>query len=265
MSISTRLAIPSLLLLLTATPAVGQSIWIDRGSPNTLMFEVLKPSFDNLDEDFGTTTWLLTGRFEVARRVALAAGVQLANIEANSSSSTTIGNPYLGLEFGPAEQGFSGELGLNFPTASEDDDLVASLSGVFSDVDRWESFFPSIVPVTAAANYRHVSADRLLVRGRLGSSLWIPEHDGDVEMFLLHGIWLGYEGRSARVAGGWSGRTLVTDEGVFGEDNVYHQLSVVADFGSWQVRPGASLRVPLNNDLDDIVGVTFGIHMNARL
>jgi len=260
-----RFAIPTLALLLLAAPASGQSIWIDRETPNALMLEILKPSFDAVDEDFGTTTWLLTGRFGVARRVAIAAALQLANIEAGGSSSTTVGNPYLGLEFGPAQQGFSGELGINFPTASENDDLAASLSGVLTDVDRWESFFPSIVPVTAAANYRHVSADGLLVRGRLGSALWIPEHDGDAEMFLLHGLWLGYVGRSARVAGGWSGRTLLTDEGVFGPDNVYHQLSVVADFGPWQVRPGVSVRFPLNDDLDNIVGATFGIHMNARL
>jgi hypothetical protein len=212
-----------------------------------------------------TTTWLLTGRFRANRDLAVVAGAPMATFQLGSESETTIGNPYLGLEFGRANDGFSGEVGAHAPLASEESDVTASLSGVFSDVDRWESFWPALIPIVATANYRRVYPSGVLLRGRLGPSLWIPEHDGDVEMFALYGLWTGYEGPNVRVAGGWSGRVLITDQGVFGEDNLYHQLSLIGDFGPWQVRPGVSVRIPLNNDLDNIVGPSFGIHVNARL
>jgi hypothetical protein len=248
--------------LALASPASAQSPYLDRGRDRTVLLEVLKPSFDVEDgPDFPTSTWFLGARLPAASQTRVVLELPWAIYEEEDFSAATIGNPYLGLEYGAAHSGPFGEFGLRPPLASSEDDVVASLSGILSDVDRWEAFWPDVIPVTAACNYRHEDPAGLRLRGRLGGSLWIPEHGGDVELFALFGGWAGYESRMVRVGGGWSGRALLTDEGVFGDQTLHHQLSAAVDVGSGRFRPGAHLRLPLNSDLSDTVSLAYGISL----
>jgi hypothetical protein len=250
-----------------AAPASAQSPYLDRGNDRTLLLEVLKPSFEGDDQpDFLTTTWLLGARLGVAPQTHIVLELPWAHYEEGDFSASTIGNPYVGIEYGATGTGPFGEFGVRPPlAASEDDDVVASLSGIFSDVDRWEDFWPQMIPVTAAFNYRYEAPTGFRARGRLGGSLWIPEEGGDAEFFTLFGGWAGYESPMLRVAGGWSGRVLLTEEGVFGDQTLHHQLSAAIDIGTGRVRPGAHLRLPLNSDLTDAVNLVFGISLGVRL
>lgn len=254
------------LALTPADPALAQSPYLDRGQDRSLLLEVLKPSLDGEDPDFVTSTWFLGTRFAVSPQARVVFEFPFAVYKFGDFDAGTVGNPYLGVEFGAARSGPFGELGVRPPiSADEYDGVVASLSGILSDVDRWEAFWPNVIPVTAAFNYRHEAPTGFRVRGRLGGSLWIPEEGGDIELFVVYGGWAGYEGRVVRAGGGWSGRVLVTDEGVFGTENLYHQLSASVDVGRGRVRPGAHLRLPLNSDLTDAVNLAWGVSLGFRL
>jgi len=67
-----------------------------------------------------------------------------------------------------------------------------------------------------------------------------------------------------RFHGGLNGLTMVTAEGNSSE-NSYHQFGITANFGSGTIRPGISLRVPLDEDFKEVLDSTFGLEVAFHL
>jgi hypothetical protein len=243
----------------------AQSPWLDRGHDHTILLEGQKPIYPFDGESFFTTTWFLDARVGLAPRVHLVCELPWAHFARRSLSESQLGNPYLGFEYGSGGRGASGELGFHLPAVSGDAESAPVLSGIFSDVDRWEAFWPDLIGVSGAVDYRYVAPSGVTLRGRLGPSLWIPSQGaGDAELFAIYGGWVGFDGRLARIEAGWSGRVFLTGEGVFSEENLNHQLAASADFGSGRVRPGLHARLPLgdlSNTVDAVVGVRLGVRL----
>lgn len=241
--------------------AAAQSIWLDRNPSTTLLLEILRPDFEG-DEHFSTLTFFASGRFTVSDRVAVVGQVPLANFSVDGGSSFTIGNPYLGLEGRPGNGTVFVEFGIRAPLAQEDE--FASITGLLTDVDRWEDFIPNAVCITVAGHHRSTSASGLMTRARIAPQLWIPTEGGDAELFATYTGLIGYENETVRVAGGLGGRILITEGDLDLSERTTHQLELGADFGRGPIRPGASLRVPLDSDLSDalnvVYGVTLGLH-----
>jgi hypothetical protein len=261
-----RLAGPALaaLLAVAALPpaAAAQSLWLDRANPKTIHLELAKPLFDG-DEGFLTFAGFLSARLPVGDRLAFVGELPMANLAVDDETSTTIGNPYLGIETRP-DGGHGGrfELGLRPPLASEDE--LAFLAGLGADLPRWEAFIPEAFFARAAAHWRSDMRD-----GAPGFDLgvapvvWFPQEDGDTELFVTYSAQVLVDAAQVRGGVGLSGRWWATAEDAdFGEAST-HQLGVALDFLRGGVRPGLVLRVPLEeagiilNSPDAVIGVTL--------
>jgi hypothetical protein len=99
----------------------------------------------------------------------------------------------------------------------------------------------------------------------LGSVLFIPTEGGDIELALDYGGSATYLAEMFRLGAGVNGRAIVTsgadDLGAMTE----HQLAVFTDFGSGRLRPGLSLRLPLDENTREFVNMTFGLTLQYLL
>lgn len=280
---------PTRLLLLFACslamaqpgPAEAQSLWMPRDQNHSLLLEALHPSIERSETDFPTGTIFLGGRFRLSEIAAIVVEVPYARFEgrfpfeffSDPWSGSTIGNPYIGAELGPAGSIFFAELGARAPLTNEDE-FIAAFTGLYADASRLDAFAVNSVPIHAVFNLRHVSPSGLSTRLRFGPVITIPTEtyggslltfetvSDETELYAVYAWQIGYEGASLRAGGAITGNALVTGESGNVGARTTNQLEVHADFGHWTIRPGVDVRLPLGS-LASVVPVILGVSVGA--
>ena len=246
-------------------PAAAQSLWMTREGEQTIMLEMLRPSIEDVDQKFYSAAFFVSGRATVMSNVAVVAELPYANHKSTQlgtdfngfeivteTSSSTFGNPYLGIETRAASSPIFIEFGARIPLAS-DKQFPAFVTGYYSDVIRQDAFLPKITSIVAAFNLREVTPSKVAYRLRLSPVLAIPtEGPGDTDLFAVYSFLVGYYGSHARIGGGMSGRALVTESFYNLGYRTVNQVELHADFLSGALRPGLDLRLPLGDVATDI-------------
>jgi len=180
-------------------------------------------------------------------------------------SESQFGNPLVGLEIGAPASPFSGEFGVRFPIVDEEH-LFSSEIGLFTDYDRFEVYLPDIMTFTAMANYRYKGPTGLLVQLRTGPAFMVvTEGGGDPELFADYSAQAGYQGNRVTILAGLTGRAILTEEDLdFGERTI-HQLGLSGSYEFGNFIPGILFRVPMDDDLSEILDFVFGINVGYRL
>ena len=275
-----NLNIFSLVLVLICTGLIdshglfAQPMWLDRSHDKTFSLEILKPDFEGDDNTtFTTSALFLSGRFEATNNTYVVGEIPFSHFGtesdfSNDESENAIGNPYLGIEIHSENYPVFGEIGLRLPLAPKDDGEDAAFMGCLTDfVDRAEAFIIDAFPISGAVNYFYKDPAGLVLRFRGGSAIWIATGDRDeTELFLLYNAQAGYESQGFSFVTGFSGRWLLTEEDLDFGERTFHQLGLAANVTFEKVQPGISFRVPLDEDMTDILdfvfGLTFGINLN---
>jgi hypothetical protein len=259
-----RAALVLIAALLTAAPASAQSIWLDREHRPSVLVEIEFPSFDDADSQFPTWVWYAGTRLPTGRAMSFVAELPYARGEfENTPGQSSIGNPYIGMEYAPRPTGPRVELGVRAPLTS-DDKLLPFLMGYYTDIERQEAFVPDQVTVRLGLHYRHAATpdSRIAWDLRLVPSVWIPTEDTfleESEGFLGYGGLVRYEGDDVRIGGGLTGRWLMTSDGADFSEASLHQLELAADFLHGPVRPGVQVKLPLDEGLTNTLDSVFGL------
>jgi hypothetical protein len=243
----------TILVTVGSSPASAQPRWMARDSKNTVMIEMLRPSLEGADGDALSAAYFISDRWAATPDFAVVWELPFARYE-NSS----IGNMYMGGEHRIGSSPIFIEVGTRLNTAS-DHELEALATGLLSDVSRRGAFIPDILLINAAFNVYEVTPSRMAYRLRVGPEVAGPAlgRSGDSEIFAHYSFQVGYQGSSARLGAGISGRALVTDDrGNLGQRTL-NQLEVHTDFLSGRIRPGLDLRLPLGS-LSQAVSVVLG-------
>jgi len=259
---------------LNANEILAQSIWLEPLGDKEINLEIIKPAFNEdgyLDADFTTftLTYFLSGRFAFGENSRIVGELPLAHAATDdgNDSDTAVGNLYLGAEFGQVRSGIQGDVGVRIPTASTDN--IASIVGAFSDyVDRVEAFLPEVLSVIAAGKYKYRSSEGVGLGVRLAPVLWIDTGDGggdSTELFVLYSLMAWYESEVVGIGGGFSGRFFATvSDADFGQ-RTNHQLGVFANLTLGRWLPGVQLRVPLDEDLKDLLATEISFSIGVKL
>jgi hypothetical protein len=255
-------------------PVAAQSLWMQRDADHTIALEMLRPSFEDVDSDLLSGAYFLYGRAALSPQIALVGELPYASHSSDVTttdflgneitehfSSSTIGNPYVGMEARLGSGPVFLELGARPPLASEDEE-EAVVTGIFSDVNRFATFLPNAASIQAAVNLREITPSKIAYRVRLSPMLLIPtEGEADPELFALYSFQIGYHGSAARIGGGMSGQALVTeDSGNLGQ-RTRNQLDIHADFLPGAIRPGLEVHVPLGDEAS-LVPVVVGVSVS---
>ncbi|TVP42074.1 MAG: hypothetical protein EA350_17660 [Gemmatimonadales bacterium] len=266
----TLLVVPTL-----AMPAAGQTspllpMQVERG----FSVEVAHPSFKELEMTAATSVWHLGGSLPLlvpGLRAVIDVPVAYAALDGAlgelSGSSTVLGNPYLGVEYS-LRSFLVLEGGIRAPLTTADAESYADVVGFLADVSRGEAFLEDVFPVALGARVEHRIRPDLSLTARLGTvQAFYTGDDEDLSSttFVDYGVGTNWTRGAARVGAGVGGRwDASTDEGKFGENSL-HQLGITADVALGPVRPGLSLRVPLDQDHRDILKASVGAYVQIPL
>ena len=252
----------------------AQSIWQDFTSREGITIEFLKPHYVEAEElSFLTSVTFLSGRFPVTRHIVFSGELPFSYINWNIpqgpdlGAKQTFGNPYFGLELHLRRSPLFLELGVRAPLTAdmESENGDATWHGVLTDfVDRAEAFAPDTIPVSGFLNCILSSHTGFSLRLRGGPVFWIASGDREEsETFILYSVQAFYESGIIRIGGGFSGRYAASmDEGTFGERSM-HQLTFGLDVILGIFRPGAYIRIPLDDEykemINSVIGISLGI------
>ncbi len=250
----------------------GQSIWQDHTTWEGITIEFLKPNYvDEEDLSFLTSVTFLSARFPVTRNIVFSGELPFSYVNwdipqgPDLGAKQTFGNPYLGLEFHLRQTPLFFELGARVPLTAgiDDENGEATVNGGLTDlVDRAEAFATDAVPVSGFVNYILSSRTGFSLRLRGGPSFWFASGDREeTETFILYSVQAFYETGILRFGGGFSGRYLATaDNGDFSERSL-HQLTFGVDIILGMFRPGAYIRIPLDEEYKEMISSVFGISL----
>jgi hypothetical protein len=273
LSLFLRLAFAIFIFLISNLHVFAQSIWLDQSKNKTIAFEFLKPDFDSGEElTFLTSAMFLSGRFATSEKLYLVGEISFANYggegySGESYTESAFGNPYLGLEFYNQNKSISGEFGFRLPMAPKDENQSALMIGFLTDfVERAEAFVPETIPFNLFLNYRSVNESNFGYKVRGGITGWIPSGDRDEnEWFLVYTLQGGYQTEQVNILLGISGRYWLSRENVEFSDSIFHQFVVTTNFNIESVRPGLILKLPLNENLQDMIDLVFGVSLAVNL
>lgn len=256
----------------------AQPVWTDQSAGRVLSLETLKPVKDNTT--FITSTVYLSVRWPLAEGLTLAAEVPFTHAGLSfknppfDSTANKFGNPYLGLEFGSRAAPLFFETGVRAPLVGSED--FATFIGLISDADRLEAFVPDALSLLGLVNIQPLEPrDRapLFLRLRFGPSLLVNLGDGELtllaegnetELYFLYSAQASARLNKLHLEAGFTGRLVVTESGDFAR-RTFLQLGLAARLNLRHLRPGVHVRIPLEDDLKEVVDLIVGAHLSLAL
>lgn len=258
--------------------ASGQSIWLDGQPSRSISVEILKPNFDDAFGGSNTTFWtsvlIFAGRYPVGETAVVTADLPVSHFGVDSRISdgreTVVGNPYFGVEFGRRTgTRVVGQFGIR-PAWGEDSFSglwgAATRAGLFVEfTERFDAFASSITTLSGAVNYYHESGEGFGLRFRGRPAILFVEDDQN-EFWITYSVQGWYETRRVRAGAGLSGLFVAITEGSpdFGE-RIAHQVGLAAIGLSEQAQPGVELRIPVDQNLREVLDLTFGLSVTVPL
>ncbi len=262
---TTRLKWLTLLLVVALASAIGAQGQSAHQSPRNYgaaSFEVLRPKFDALGSSLATAAYTAAYQVGVGSkgRTFLTGTIPLSHTSFDDSDpETALGNPYVGVTLFARSDPVVYEFGIHLPLASENSGVTA---GFFGDYDRFEAYQPDLLTVRSSLVYFPSRSGDWVMFTRLSPVLMIRTGDvGDEargELMADYALHFFYYGPALQGGLSFTGRAALTEDGSFGERTVHHTgITIQKDLGP--VIPGIQFRMPLDDDLRDVVDYTLGI------
>lgn len=265
-----------LLLFGSTLSAPAQSVWTAPPRHATqLSVEWLKPVFeDGTDVSLLTSTLVVSAQAALSERLMLVGELPVSHVRLSAPSvrddapsSTSVGNPALGLKLRSTEGSFFMEMGAR-PPITEGPGVLSSAIGSLSDLNRFSAYTVNQVPVHLLGNYHYTpGSSPVTARLRAGPEIFLPAADNaSATMILTYGVQGWYTEADGWLSAGvgLTGRWEVVQEARFRESSLHHlSATVQGTFG--RVRPGLVVRLPLEADYREVFHAVIGLTMTVSL
>jgi hypothetical protein len=255
-----RLFASLLFLGLLALPADGQTIWSRPYEPNQLAVEVIAPEAPDEATVLSGATFV-TGTVSLNDNVSLAAELPFARYGTNAagaSSTTALGNPYLGVGFSSTTLPFLLEIGTRLPLAPSN---AAARLGQSADIGRTSAFRREEFGLSTLLNGRLSTGRNSTLRLRTGLGYASRTRSGntDRDWRLLYEAQLWREGERLITGLSMAGRAALSPP----RQTQHH--AVISVMGNWRrVQPGLIAGTSVNDLVQDgdfapFVGLTLSV------
>lgn len=256
--------ISAALLLAFPGVALAQQNYSNEGTAG-FAIEAIRPAMEGVGHSFASVALFSTGHVELRPGLRLLLELPVAfssEFEDVDMDGPVLGDPYLGVQ---ARTGATTlDFGFRAPIAS--DAKYASVIGTVADLDRVEAFAPDILTVRAGAATDYRLGRGITLGAQLSPAVWIPTDDaadeGDTEFVLGYGASVGYAASGGRLTARFSGRALLSEEGLDFDERTLHQIAMTGSIGD-RVRPGFQVSMPLDGDA--LSKVAFGLTLQAAV
>ena len=260
----------SLFLFVAGAVAVSAqpSNWDLPSSGATLTLDYERPLLDR-GADFGiiTSAWSLGVAYPVTPAVRLVGELPFAfasaDLDGGYVNGAALGNIQIGAEVDGATAPVNVGAYLRVPTASESGDLGGDAQGIglLADYEQFGAFQEEVATFAVKVEGLPTASDGLSFRLRAVPQLLFATGGGgsDAELFVGYAARAIFDTGRARIAGGFSGISIVTED-----PDERHEVSigVVADTElSRSFRLGATGRVPVIGNVDEVVNGVIGVRL----
>jgi len=245
-------------------PLAAQMPWTANLPPRGVALDILRPKIQGGGTTLASFAAYASGRFPVGgMRIRFELPYARLAGDGAGGSSSTIGNPYVGLETG-GEKGLGFEAGVRVPLASETE--FASAFGPYSDITRFEAFLPNVLTVATRAHWRFRDVSGFTFDAGGGPSMLIPtKGGGDPELILHHHMAAGYTGSDVWAAIAFGGWTFITEDvGGVGKRTI-NEVGASVGIAHGQVRPALHVIAPLDDGYNSQVGIVIGLGVSAAI
>jgi hypothetical protein len=262
-----------LLVHVASVSLFAQMRWMYRPATASLNFEYIAPSFvETHYSGFTGSTVSLSGRLPASEYLNVLLEVPYTHTAVTSpffsalgtQSESRIGNPYVGVDVGGKKSSVFGEIG--FRPSLTDENSFASISGLLSDIDRWEIYIPQATVVQGALNLATVNETGFVGRFRVGPSVWIPHKENATTNVLIDiGAGLGYRNESVGFGIQYTARMRTSQKDWGGNKDAFSHLaaSISGTFGS--VRPELYYKIPLDDEQKQVLRNLLGVSLSVEL
>lgn len=207
------------------------------------------------------------GMFVGELSVAHARFTALSQSRDAETPSTSVGNPYFGLEVHSADAPLFMEVGVRLPT-TDNLGVWPSVIGSLTDLNRLGAYTVNQIPFQLVGNYYFDPAPSAFsARFRAGPEVFFPADDrAPTTMVLTYGAqgWYTAPDERLRVGLGLTGRWNTGRDAGFGESSLHHLTTTLqGTFGPFH--PGVVVRLPLEADCREAFTVVFGVTVTVSL
>lgn len=261
----------TLLLLGPLLPASAQSVWtMPPHHANQASVEWLKPVFDDGNgASVLTSSFVLSAQATLTDRLMLVGELPVAHARFKSppqlrdaeTPSTSVGNPYVGLEVRSIDTPLFMEVGLRLPT-TDNPGFWPSAIGSLTDLNRLGAYPVNQIPFQLVGNYSHDPArSAFSARLRVGPEVFFPASGGaPATMVLTYGAqgWYTAPDEGLRVGLGLTGRWNTGRNAGFGQSSLHHVTTTLqGTFGNFH--PGVVARLPLEASYREAFNAVIGL------
>ena len=256
-----------LLVVLVAgllAPAQAQTVWSRPYEPNQIVLEGLLPELPNDDATGLSGATFLTVTRSLSETLELVAELPVARYATSRTSTTAVGNPYVGVGLSSTSTPVLLELGVRIPAVPSN---RAPVAGRHTDVGRTAAFRDEAFSASALLNTRLAVGRRTTLRLRAGltyASVHVDSTNGtESDWRLPYSAQLWREGEQFMTGLSIVGRPALSDSAPDVGRSTHHAvLSFMVDWD--RVQPGLLLGTgldPLINDgrFELVGGVTLSI------
>jgi hypothetical protein len=270
-----RMVLFCLVAVLSLTgSAAAQDYWMYPGGMNSVSLQIFKPGLAEHSSNYGllTSTWVVSTRFDAGSNTAFFVSLPVSNAVMDfewsyldhSAKQTVIGNPYIGFEFGSWDTLRTvrplGRVGFRIPIASDDKDWAASIGHV-TLFNSFESMIPELWTIQVGMGVDLVSRTGLAGSINVDVATMIPNEGGDSEIFGNFGLTLIYASRGFSGSIGYAGRVWLSEGDMSLSERTVDQLGFETGYRIGSFRPGAHLRLPLDENLSDEIDNIYGLSL----
>lgn len=256
-----RIFVAALLLSLLSLPVHGQTLWSRPYEPNQLTVEALVPDAATEGTALSGATFV-SATVSLSDNVELAAELPLARFRPSgdgATTSTALGNPFVGLGLSSTAVPFLLQVGARVPAAPSN---RATPIGAEADVGRTAAFGPDEFALSAFVNGRFELGRYSTVRLRTGPAFGSrpsPTGPDRLRRWTLH-----YDAQLWREGDRFiTGLTLAGQSGLSRATSRHHAM--LSLMGNWNlVQPGLLAGASLNDLFRDgtfvpVVGLTLSV------
>jgi hypothetical protein len=266
-----RVALFCLVAVLSLTgSAAAQDYWMYPGGMNSVSLQIFKPSLAEHSSNYGllTSTWVVSTRFDAGSNTAVFVSLPVSNAVWNyrdySEKQTIIGNPYIGFEFGSRDSLRTirplGRVGFRLPIASDEKDWAAGL-GYETLFNSFESMIAKLWTIQVGMGVDLVSQTGFTGSINFDVAAMIPNEGGDSEIFGDFCPTLTYASQGFCGGVGYAGRIWLSEGDMSLSERTVDQLGFEAGYRIGSFRPGAHLRLPLDENLSDEIDNIYGLSL----
>jgi len=243
--------------MLTLVLALLQTPTMSNVPPHGFAIDILHPHFrGSSGVSFLSSGVYLTGRMPL-NNARLRFELPFAYLDADFGSSSSFGNPYVGIEWGK-DSALSYAVGARFPLASDEESAV--FVGAYADFTRYAAFLPDVASFDGDIRYHIYNPNGFTFEVGGGPQVWFPtQGGGDAELFVTHHLSAGYRSQDVWLAAGFSGITIISEDvGGIGERTI-NELNAAVGMATGKTRVVLHLILPLDEEYNSDVGYVVGL------